>query len=640
MNGAAGAEPSDRTVSGLDDLFGADDAAVSPPNTPSDAPEPGGSQKDGLQDLFGGQNENVPNMTVPTQATWPTGPDEHTDHLTEHLTVSFGAPPEQAVAAEWRTQQAAHSATQPHVSGASTPPPAETVDPSSADVGSPDPRSSAAPAPTTSDSPPPPPVRAEPAMTGGKGGKRPGRLAQARARIGEGDEADTFLRQSWFEQLEHTQRERERLWPDIVAILGVISAEPSVTQEVGGWRLTRDRERYRQQRSQLEELLQPVLHLHAVSVGNPRDVPAIYDAVYDELVGIGPLGAVWRDDEVTEILVDGWDRISVERDGTLQLTPLRFRDKEHAAQLARDLATSVSDRALNITNPLVTAELERARANFAYGPIVKTGLAISIRKFRPLLQMGRLLEFGALNDDMAEFLKQCVAARATLLVSGGTGTGKTTMLNALSEYIPDDERVVTIEDSFELNLSNKHVVSLQTKERASSDDVVKVTLADLLVNALRMRPDRIVVGEIREPHGARAMLQAATTGHDGTMTTIHANTTAMALSDRLSDLQREATGAPDEVCKRTVATAVNLVVQVLRKQGRRFISEIAVVDRSMVRDGYIVAEPVFVGDIAPDGTVTFRHVGGVRADTEIGHKLIDAGFDLRRWEPDAANSDS
>jgi pilus assembly protein CpaF len=483
---------------------------------------------------------------------------------------------------------------------------------------------------------PEPAPRPEPRKTQ----KRPSRLAQARAHMDAADTDVAAPHTSWYDQLVRQQQERERLWPTIVAVLGAVSSEPSVSQEVGSWRLARDHDLYRKQRQQLELLLQPVLHLHDVSVGNPRDMPLVYDAVYDELVGIGPLGAVWRDDDVTEILVDGWDRVTVERDGVLEQTPLRFRDKEHAAQLARDLATSVSDRALNITNPLVTAELERARANFAYGPIVKSGLAISIRKFRPLLQMDRLLTFGALNADMAEFLSQCVKARATLLVSGGTGTGKTTMLNALSEYVPDDERVVTIEDSFELNLSNRHVVSLQTKEKASSDDTVRVTLADLLVNALRMRPDRIVVGEIREPHGARAMLQAATTGHDGTMTTIHANTPTMALSDRLSDLQREATGAPDEVCKRNVATAVNLVVQVLRKRGKRFISEIAVVDRSMVKGGDIVAETVFVGDIDQEGVVTFRHVGGVRADTEIGYKLTDAGFDLSRWQPATASDSS
>lgn len=462
--------------------------------------------------------------------------------------------------------------------------------------------------------------------------RKASRLSQARASM---DAAETDLarpEQTWLDQIEHVQRERERLATTITAVLGAISAEPAVSHEVGQWRLTRDHDLYAEQRQNLERLLGSVLHQHGVSIGNPRDTPAVLDAVYDELVGIGPLGEVWRDDEITEILVDGWDRVAVERDGSLHLTPIRFRDKEHAARLARDLATSVSDRALNITNPLVTAELERARASFAYGPVVKSGLSISIRKFRPLLQMDALLERGALSADMIEFLRQCVAARATLLVSGGTGTGKTTMLNALSEYIPDHERVVTIEDSFELSLSNQHVVSLQTKERASADDTVRITLADLLVNALRMRPDRIVVGEIREPNGARAMLQAATTGHDGTMTTIHANTPTMALSDRLSDLQREATGAPDEVCKRTVATAVDLVVQVLRKHGKRFISEIAVVDRSMVRDGDIVAETVFFGDVDADGAVTFRHAGSVRADTDLGHKLVDAGFSLGRWQ--------
>lgn len=432
--------------------------------------------------------------------------------------------------------------------------------------------------------------------------------------------------------LEHQQQERERLWKEVTQILSLLATEPAATQEISQWKLTRDAETYRNERAQLEQILGPLMLQHGISVGNPRDLPLVFDVVYDELVGIGPLGPLWRDDSVTEILVDSWDRVSVERDGRLEVTPVRFRDREHANQLARDLASSVSDRALNISNPLVTAELDRARANFAYGPVVRSGLSVSLRKFRPLLSMDGLLAKEALTGQMAEFLRACVHARATIVVSGGTGTGKTTMLNALSEYIPDNERVVTIEDSFELALANLHVVSLQTKERASSDDTVRITLADLLVNSLRMRPDRIVVGEIRDPSGARAMLQAANTGHDGTMTTIHANTAEMAISDRLSDLQREATGAPDEVSKRTVASAVNLVIQVTRKNGRRFISDIAAIDRTMVREGTIRPESIFTGDIDSDGLVTFRHVGGVRSDTELGVKLAAAGQDLWRAE--------
>lgn len=428
------------------------------------------------------------------------------------------------------------------------------------------------------------------------------------------------------------QSERERLWQTVSRILSSIAAEGVATQEIASWKLTRDPDSYKEQRRRLEELLGPIMLADGINVGNPKDLTRVFDVVYDELVGIGPLGPLWRDDTITEILVDGWDSVSVERDGKLERTPVRFRDKDHANQLARDLASSVSDRALNISNPLVTAELDRARANFAYGPVVKSGLAISLRKFRPLLSMSGLLERGALNEEMRELLRDCVLARATVVVSGGTGTGKTTMLNALSEFIPDGERVVTIEDSFELGLANLHVVSLQTKERASADDTVRITMADLLVNSLRMRPDRIVVGEIREPHGARAMVQAATTGHDGTMTTIHANTAEAAISDRLSDLQREATGAPDDVCKRVVASAVDLVVQVTRKQGVRYISDIAAVDRSMVKNGMIVPESIYTGDLDEKGTPVFRRSGGVRADTEIGSKLAAAGEAGSRWE--------
>lgn len=480
-----------------------------------------------------------------------------------------------------------------------------------------------------------PEAEAEPEMgpNEGRSRRRAGRLKEAASRAtdaslemaGSNGDAKTSA-------LTHLQRERERLWGDVTRILSAISTESSASQQISSWKLTRDSDVYRGQRQQLETILGPLMLSQGISIGNPRDLKLVFDVVYDELIGIGPLGPLWRDDAITEILVDAWDRVTVERDGALEVTPVRFRDREHANQLARDLAASVSDRALNISNPLVTAELDRARVNFAYGPVVKSGLSISLRKFKPLLSMNGLLERGALNQPMLELLQACVAARATIVVSGGTGTGKTTMLNALSEFIPDGERVVTIEDSFELALTNLHVVSLQTKERASSDDTVRITLADLLVNSLRMRPDRIVVGEIRDPAGARAMIQAANTGHDGTMTTIHANTAQMAISDRLSDLQREATGAPDDVSKRVVASAVDLVVQVTRKHGRRFISDIAVVDRSTVAGEMIEPESIFTGDVDLDGKVSFRRAGAIRSDTGLGVKLLSSGADLATWE--------
>jgi len=162
---------------------------------------------------------------------------------------------------------------------------------------------------------------------------------------------------------------------------------------------------------------------------------------YDELLGISVLGPLWRDDEVTEILVDAWDKVVIERHGRLEETnpPIKFRDPEHARKIARDLALKVSDRALTPANPLVTAELPGARVAFAIDKVVKSGLSVSMRKFRPLLNMDGLLNIGALDTQMRDFLADCIKSRANVLVSGGTGTGKTTMINALSTFIPHSE---------------------------------------------------------------------------------------------------------------------------------------------------------------------------------------------------------
>lgn len=434
-------------------------------------------------------------------------------------------------------------------------------------------------------------------------------------------------------QMSQTYSLPDHLWTPVDRILGLISTDPLIQSVVNRFELTRDPILDAEQRRVLQEQVAPRLMDANVQFSNPMEIGTVFDMVYDELTGISVLGRLWRDTSVTEIMVDGWDKITIEQQGAIVRTPLHFRDLTHAQRVARDLAATVSDRSLSPVNPLVTAQLPGARITFVYGGIVKGGISISLRKFVDLLGMEKLLSFGALTPEMATFLHECVLSRATILVSGGTGTGKTTQINALSQFIPNSERVVTIEDAFELQLSNENVVPLQTKEKASADDTIIITQADLLVNALRMRPDRIIVGEIREGQGALVMLRAASTGHDGTMTTIHANTPEAALNERLADLVREASGMPDDVAKRSVAGAVHLVVQVTRKRGRRYISGISVVDRSCYKHGDIRPEPVFVGDLTPDGLPYFSHVGGVRPDTELGQKLAEAGFEASHWEP-------
>lgn len=449
----------------------------------------------------------------------------------------------------------------------------------------------------------------------------------ARSRKGAAGKAIAEVRDMRTRDPRYTNPE---IWGYADRILRYMQQDQDLQDFLDDLQLTRDTHLDRRQRQQLEALVAPKLVHSDVRILNPHDLPHVWDTVYDELIGLGPLAEFWRDDEVTEIMVDAWDRIVIERDGRLVPTVASFRSAEHATDVARALARKVSGRALSRAIPIVTAELPGARVQFFLGDIARTGLSITMRKFRPLLGMEQLLEIGALSEEMADFLADCVAARATVLISGGTGTGKTTMINALSEFIPETERVITIEESFELQLTNDLVVSFQTKEAASQDDEIRVGQDDLLIGSLRARPDRIIVGEIRDEKGAAVMLQAANTGHDGTMTTIHANNPYAALNFRLAAMLMRS-GMPDVSAKTEIATALDLVVQVTRKGRKRFISAISLVDVEQMHNGMLLPEKVFEGSVE-GGVVQFRRVGGVRPDTEFADKLEEADIDISRWE--------
>jgi pilus assembly protein CpaF len=415
------------------------------------------------------------------------------------------------------------------------------------------------------------------------------------------------------------------------AVLSVAGNDPHIQGMAAALEFTRDPEVDSRQKNELFEALKPALARGGVRIPDTRDVPFALQMAYDEIIGTSVFGDLWRDDAITEIMIDSWDKIVVEQGGRLHTTPMKFRSPEHANSVARNLALRISDRAVSQTIPLVTAELPQARVTFAYGAVVKGGLSITIRKFRELMTMDELIRYGSITPEMVDFLKDAVAARAGVLVSGGTGSGKTTVINLLSSFIPSNERVITIEDAFELQLVNTHVVSLQTKESSGLDDTVSVTLADLLRNTLRMRPDRIIVGEIREGEGALVMLSAATTGHEGTMTTIHANSADMALNERLTDLVGEARSNANEVSiRRSVASAFELVVQVTRgRHGRRFISEIASVDK-VGADGTISVTPIFKGVQAPDGAVSFTRFP-VDPSGGVGVRLAERKEVIAKW---------
>jgi pilus assembly protein CpaF len=290
--------------------------------------------------------------------------------------------------------------------------------------------------------------------------------------------------------------------------------------------------------------------------------------VMDEIFGLGPVEELLRDPMVTDILVNGPHLIYVERGGRLDETTLRFRDDEHLIQVIQRIAAKVGRR-IDESSPMLDARLsDGSRVNAIIPPLSLDGASMSIRRFgaKPF-DISRLVQVGAIHEDMTMFLEACVRCRMNVLISGGTGSGKTTLLNVLSKWIPHGERVVTIEDAAELQLQRRHVVRLETRP-PNIEGKGEVTQRDLLRNSLRMRPDRIIIGEVR---GAEAldMLQAMNTGHDGSMTTVHANTTRDAVRRIENMVSMAGLNFPVQAIRQQMASAINLMVQVARLTGGR-----------------------------------------------------------------------
>jgi pilus assembly protein CpaF len=297
--------------------------------------------------------------------------------------------------------------------------------------------------------------------------------------------------------------------------------------------------------------------------------------VQHELFGLGPLEPLLGDPTISDILVNSHRTIYVERRGKLEATNVAFKDDEHLMRVIERIVSSVGRR-IDESSPMVDARLrDGSRVNAIIPPLSIDGPVLSIRRFgAEPLRMNSLIENKALTRDIADMLQMCVNARLNILISGGTGAGKTTLLNALSAYIPEDERIVTIEDSAELQLQQPHVVRLETRP-PNIEGRGEVTQRDLVRNALRMRPDRIVIGEVR---GGEAidMLQAMNTGHDGSLTTIHANTPRDALARLETMIQMTGMRLSDRAMRQQVAAAINLVVQVARlSDGTRRLTAIS-----------------------------------------------------------------
>ncbi|MEW5797006.1 MAG: CpaF family protein [Candidatus Zixiibacteriota bacterium] len=308
---------------------------------------------------------------------------------------------------------------------------------------------------------------------------------------------------------------------------------------------------------------------------NPEAKERLINEILNETLGLGPIEQHMSDPEVTDILVNGYDQVYIERFGKLELTETKFKDDNHV-MLIIDRILSAVGRRVDESSPMVDARLsDGSRVNAIVPPVSLDGPMISIRRFRvDVLSMDDLLSNDSISMPMVQFLQGCVKARLNVLISGGTGAGKTTMLNIMSGYIPDGERIVTIEDSAELRLQQPHVVRLETRP-PNVEGRGTVTQRDLVRNALRMRPNRIIIGEVRGPE-IYDMLQAMNTGHDGSLTTIHANGPRDVLLRLETLMLLTGIEIPEKAIRELVSSAINIIVQISRySDGSRRISSIS-----------------------------------------------------------------
>ncbi len=308
-------------------------------------------------------------------------------------------------------------------------------------------------------------------------------------------------------------------------------------------------------------------------VGFSRD--ELIAAVCDEILGYGPVEPLLQDAAVSEVMVNGPDTVYFEKEGRLYLSPIRFRDNLHILRIIERILAPLGRRC-DESSPMVDARLpDGSRVNIIIPPVAPKSPTVTIRKFRvDKMTMDDLISVGSLTRELADFLRACVQAKLNTIISGGTGSGKTTLLNALSGYIPDTERIVTIEDPTELRLQQAHVVTLEARP-PSLEGRGEVTQRDLVRNSLRMRPDRIIIGEVRGPE-AFDMMQAMNTGHEGSISTVHANTPRDALARIENMILMAGLELPVRAIREQVASAVHLIVQIARmNDGTRKLTHVS-----------------------------------------------------------------
>ena len=361
---------------------------------------------------------------------------------------------------------------------------------------------------------------------------------------------------------------------------------------------------------------------------NSADRATLTQELYDEVMGLGPLESLLKDETVNDILVNGPQRVFVERSGKLELTDITFKDERHLLRIIDKIVSAVGRR-VDESNPYCDARLaDGSRFNCMVPPVAVDGSLVSIRKFKKeKLKIDDLVRFGAFTEEMAAYLQAAVACRLNVIVSGGTGSGKTTTLNALSSFIDNRERVLTIEDTAELQLQQVHVGRMESRP-ANVEGKGAVTQRDCLRNALRMRPDRIIVGETRGEE-VIDMLQAMNTGHDGSMTTIHANSARDAVSRLENMIAMAGIEMPLKAVRAQIASAVNLIVQASRLQdGSRRMTSITEITGM---EGEVISmQEVFRYErlgIEPSGKIIGRfNATGIRS--AYSERFRQWGYDL------------
>src|SRR5687768_10890004 len=357
------------------------------------------------------------------------------------------------------------------------------------------------------------------------------------------------------------------------------------------------------------------------------DRESIIEQVLYEITGLGPIEPLFRDLTISDILVNGSKEIFIERHGKLLRVSATFRNDAHVLAVIDRIVSRIGRR-VDESSPMVDARLpDGSRVNAIIPPLAIDGPVLSIRRFGADLSIEKLIEGGALTDDMAKMLAGCITARLNMLISGGTGAGKTTLLNALTSHIPADQRIITIEDAAEHRLQQEHVVRLETRP-PNAEGLGEVKASDLLKNALRMRPDRIIVGEVRSAE-ALDMLQAMNTGHEGSLSTIHANSPRDALSRLETMILMAGSNLPDRAMREQITSALDLIVQVnrLADGSRRIVS---IVEITGMEGAVTATQEIYrfrrMG-IAPDGTVTGAYEPtGIRP--AFSERLAIAGVEL------------